>query len=132
MSRPTGVDRRLLTQFITGRAARAAARPHDAQRIAVFRRHLEWLARRIRVLDELLAKDMTRSALVIRDVLGTIIMRPVVPQVVRPTTGRNRNPGPEPPFKTRTTVRIHCVSGGGGNRTPVRKQLPERVYVRIR
>jgi hypothetical protein len=30
----------------------------------------EWIARRIRVLDELLARDVTRSALVIRDVLG--------------------------------------------------------------
>ena len=45
---------------------------------------LEWVARRVRVLDELLAKDVTRSALVIRDVLGTIIMRPIVPEMGRP------------------------------------------------
>jgi len=32
----------------------------------------------------------------------------------------------------RRTVRIGHYSGGGGNRTLVRKSLPERVYMRIR
>jgi Recombinase/Recombinase zinc beta ribbon domain len=46
---------------------------------------LEWVARRVHSLDETLAKDVTRSALVLREILGPITLRPVAPgEVGRP------------------------------------------------
>jgi len=45
---------------------------------------LEWIADRVRSLDATLAKDTTRSALVLREALGTITLRPLTPAVGRP------------------------------------------------
>jgi hypothetical protein len=45
---------------------------------------LEWIADRVRSLDVTLAKDTTRSALVLREALGAITLRPLTPEVGRP------------------------------------------------
>ena len=45
---------------------------------------LEWIADRVRSLDATLARDMTRSALVLREALGAITLRPLTPEVGRP------------------------------------------------
>jgi site-specific DNA recombinase len=45
---------------------------------------IEWIAERVRSLDATLAKDTTRSALVLREALGTITLRPLTPEVGRP------------------------------------------------
>src|SRR5690349_8287893 len=44
----------------------------------------EWIARRVHALDETLARDTTRSALVLREALGPITLRPLTPEVGRP------------------------------------------------
>jgi hypothetical protein len=58
---------------------------------------VEWIARRVHALDETLARDTTRFALVLREALGPITQAahsrsgaPVLP-------GRDVAPGPEPP-----------------------------------
>jgi hypothetical protein len=45
---------------------------------------LEWIARRIRSIDELLARDTTRAALALRESLGTVTLPPVGVEVGRP------------------------------------------------
>ncbi len=45
---------------------------------------IEWIARRVRTLDEVLARDITRSALVLREALGPVTLRPISVTVGRP------------------------------------------------
>ena len=45
---------------------------------------IEWIADRVRALDATLATDTTRSALVLRESLGAITLRPLTPDVGRP------------------------------------------------
>jgi hypothetical protein len=47
-----------------------------------------------------------------------------------PITAPRSPSGSSSSWRTRTAVRIHCDSGGGGNRTPVRRCIRERIYVR--
>jgi hypothetical protein len=44
---------------------------------------VEWIARRVDALAETLARDTTRSALVLREALGPITLRPLIPEVGR-------------------------------------------------
>lgn len=45
---------------------------------------VDWVAERVRHLQEVLERDMGRSALLLRGVLGPVKLRPIAPQVGRP------------------------------------------------
>ncbi len=82
---------------------------------------VEWIEERLSRVQEVLERRTERSALLLRDVLGTIRLEPKRGDVGRPyylaqprstaSPYSNRRPGPKP----WTAVRILRCSGGGGS-----------------
>ena len=88
---------------------------------------MAWIEERVATLQEVLAKRTERSALLLRKLLGTIRLEPTRGDIVRLYyRARSRFQvlallKEDPKKGPRKVGRIICESGGGGNRTRVRK-----------
>ena len=88
---------------------------------------LAWIEERVVTLQDVLARRTERSALLLRKLLGVIRLEPTQGEIGRPHY-RARSKlqvltffEEDPTEMMGKAVRLLCVSGGGGNRTRVRK-----------